>query len=68
LLINGKPIGGVVMRYVKSAMKLGQLQSDYVPELKKLSDRINACFNERAAEYWKNSSFSSVHAGRGDLR
>jgi IclR family mhp operon transcriptional activator len=47
LLINGTPIGGVVMRYVKSAMKIGQLQSDYVPELKKLSERINEALKRR---------------------
>jgi IclR family mhp operon transcriptional activator len=48
LLINGVPIGGVVMRYLKSAMKIGQLQSDYVPELQKLGERINSAFNARA--------------------
>jgi IclR family mhp operon transcriptional activator len=68
LLINGKPIGGVVMRYVKSAMKIGQLQSDYVPELKKLSERIDANFNVRAAEYWKKDSFGGRNAGQGDVR
>jgi IclR family mhp operon transcriptional activator len=56
LLINGTPIGGVVMRYVKSAMKIGQLQSDYVPELKKLSERINAAFNKRSEDYWRSPS------------
>jgi len=59
LLINGIPVAGVVMRYVKSAMKIGQLQTDYVPELNKLSERINAAFNARAAEYWN---------GRGGIR
>lgn len=47
LLINGHPVGGVVMRYLKSAMKIGQLQAEYVPELHKLADRINANFNAR---------------------
>jgi IclR family mhp operon transcriptional activator len=68
LLINGTPIGGVVMRYVKSAMKIGQLQSDYVPELNKLSARINASFNERAAEYWKNNTMGGRTATRGNFR
>lgn len=68
LLINGTPIGGVVMRYLKSAMKIGQPQSDYVPELIKLSDRINASFNERAAWYWKNNDMQVKFAGRSDLR
>jgi IclR family mhp operon transcriptional activator len=47
LLINGTPIGGVVMRYLKSAMKIGQLQSDYVPELQKLSASIDEAFKLR---------------------
>jgi len=47
LLINGVPIGGMVMRYVKSAMQIGQLQSDYVPELHRLTARINTAFNAR---------------------
>jgi IclR family mhp operon transcriptional activator len=68
LLINGTPIGGVVMRYVKSAMRIGQLQSDYVPELNKLSARINMSFNERAAEYGKHNGMSSSHAGIGESR
>jgi hypothetical protein len=29
-------------------MKIGQLQSDYVPELQKLGERINSAFNARA--------------------
>jgi IclR family mhp operon transcriptional activator len=47
LLINGTPVGGMVMRYVKSAMQIGQLQAEYVPELNRLVGRINAAFNER---------------------
>jgi hypothetical protein len=35
------------MRYLKSAMKIGQLQSDYLPELRKLGERINTAFNAR---------------------
>jgi IclR family mhp operon transcriptional activator len=64
LLINGTPIGGVVMRYVKSAMKIGQLQSDYLPELQKLSARINSVFNDRASEYWKNNGMGGKGSGR----
>jgi IclR family mhp operon transcriptional activator len=48
LLINGVPIGGIVMRYMKSAMRIGQLQTDYVPELLKVASRINSEFNARA--------------------
>jgi IclR family mhp operon transcriptional activator len=71
LLINGTPIGGVVMRYVKSAMKIGQLQTDYVPELKKLSDRINAAFNARTQDPWRATAVGGQvvsDVGRGDLR
>jgi IclR family mhp operon transcriptional activator len=48
LLINGVPIGGIVMRYIKSAMKFGQLQSDYLPELRNVAEQINNNFNARA--------------------
>jgi len=68
LLINGTPIGGVVMRYVKSAMKIGQLQSDYLPQLQALSGRINAVFNERSSEYWKNSGVDGKGSGRPGIR
>jgi IclR family mhp operon transcriptional activator len=68
LLINGTPIGGVVMRYVKSAMKIGQLQSDYLPQLQTLSERINAVFNARASEYWKNSGVDGRGMGRPEFR
>jgi IclR family mhp operon transcriptional activator len=68
LLINGTPIGGVVMRYVKSAMKIGQLQSDYLPQLRVLSERINAVFNERSSEYWKNNGVGGTGSGRPAFR
>ncbi len=48
LLINGAPVGGIVMRYLKTAMKFGQLQTDYVPELREVANRINSEFNARA--------------------
>jgi IclR family mhp operon transcriptional activator len=47
LLINGMPVGGIVMRYLKTAMKIGQLQSDYVPELRQLAQQIDNEFNAR---------------------
>jgi IclR family mhp operon transcriptional activator len=71
LLINGTPIGGVVMRYVKSAMKIGQLQTDYLPELKKLSDRINAAFNARTQDQlraWPSTGQVAGDVGHGDFR
>jgi IclR family mhp operon transcriptional activator len=48
LLINGVPMGGIVMRYVKTAMRIGQLQTDYLPELNKTVHRINSAFNAHA--------------------
>jgi len=68
LLINGTPIGGVVMRYVKSAMKIGQLQSDYLPQLQNLSERINKLFNERASEYWSNNGVGGKNPARMEFR
>jgi IclR family mhp operon transcriptional activator len=47
LLINGVPVGGIVMRYLKTAMKIGQLQTDYVPELRDLASRIDRGFRAR---------------------
>ncbi len=49
LLINDAPVGGIVMRYQKTAMKVGQIQADYVPELRQLASQITAAFNERLA-------------------
>jgi IclR family mhp operon transcriptional activator len=69
LLINGTPIGGVVMRYVKSAMKIGQLQTDYLPELKMLSQRINAAFNARTQDQlraWPATGQVASDVGHGD--
>jgi len=36
------------MRYVKTAMRIGQLQTDYLPELNKTVHRINSAFNAHA--------------------
>jgi IclR family mhp operon transcriptional activator len=41
LLINGAPIGGIVLRYQKTAMKFGQIEADYVPELRNLAAQIS---------------------------
>ena len=44
LLINGAPVGGIVMRYQKTAMKFGQIQADYLPELRNLAAQIGREF------------------------
>ena len=50
LSTNGVLVGSVVMRYTKSAMRHGQVESEYVPQMAQLVSDISTKFNARAAE------------------
>jgi IclR family mhp operon transcriptional activator len=53
LFAEGKVVGGIVMRYIKSTMKAAQLEEHYVPIVQKLASDI-------AASY----AFRLLHAGQ----
>jgi IclR family mhp operon transcriptional activator len=40
LMIHGRVVGGIVMRYIKSAMRLEKMLDYYVPRLKELSHEV----------------------------
>jgi IclR family mhp operon transcriptional activator len=49
LLIDGRPLGGIVMRYIKSAMTGEKLFKEYIPLLKEVSEQISEQFLSRCA-------------------
>jgi IclR family mhp operon transcriptional activator len=42
LLTGDRPLGGIVMRYIKSAMTAQKLLNDYIPQLTDLSSKISS--------------------------
>lgn len=51
LLISGRAVGGLVMRYIKSVLKnTGQVQGVYVPRLKQLAEDIRSEYMATAAQ------------------
>jgi IclR family mhp operon transcriptional activator len=50
VVIGGRPIGGLVMRYIKSAMRSQEVESRYAPRLRELAARIAAAYEIRASE------------------
>jgi IclR family mhp operon transcriptional activator len=44
LFADGKVVGGIVMRYIKSTMKAAQLEEHYVPIVQKLASDIAASY------------------------
>jgi hypothetical protein len=47
LFADGKVVGGIVMRYMKSSMKTQQLEHHYVPIVKQLAADIATAYNIR---------------------
>jgi IclR family mhp operon transcriptional activator len=47
LLAGERPVGGIVMRYIKSAMTGQKLLKDYIPQLTDLSTRISEAYMAR---------------------
>lgn len=47
LFADGRVVGGIVMRYTKSAMKASQLEEHYVPIVRKLAADIAAAYDRR---------------------
>lgn len=49
LICGGRPLGGLVMRYIKSAMKGTELRDRFVPILQETADTIGERFRARPA-------------------
>ena len=47
LLVNGKVVAGIVMRYIKSTMKASQVEEQFGPIIKTLSTEIAAAYARR---------------------
>ena len=44
LVVGGRSVGGIVMRYIKSTLKMSEVEDKFVPILRKLADDIaHAC-------------------------
>jgi len=50
LFAEGKILGGIVMRYTKSALKASVLEEQYVPILRELAADIAAAYDRRVAQ------------------
>jgi IclR family mhp operon transcriptional activator len=50
LFADGKVIGGIVMRYIKSTIKAPQLEDQYVPIVQKLASDISEAYGRRLAQ------------------
>ena len=40
LVVGGRSVGGIVMRYIKSTLKMSEVEDKYVPILRKLAEDI----------------------------
>jgi IclR family mhp operon transcriptional activator len=49
LFANGKVVGGIVMRYIKSTLKTAQVEEHYVPIVQKLAADVADCYALRLA-------------------
>lgn len=47
LVIGGRVVGGIVMRYIKMGLKVEQLDREYAPILKRLGEDIAAAYEAR---------------------
>ncbi len=61
LVIGGRVVGGIVMRYIKSTLKTDQIESVYFPKLRQLTIDIAAAYEARISGRRLNDSWD----GRG---
>jgi IclR family mhp operon transcriptional activator len=47
LIVGGRAVGGIVMRYIKSSIKFAKIEGFYVPILQKLAEDISAAYEAR---------------------
>jgi IclR family mhp operon transcriptional activator len=47
LIVGGRAVGGIVMRYIKSSIKFAKIESFYVPILQQLAEDISAAYEAR---------------------
>jgi hypothetical protein len=50
LVVGGRIVGGVVMRYIKSTLKTDQIEHVYFPILRKLTEDISAAYEARISQ------------------
>jgi IclR family mhp operon transcriptional activator len=50
LVVGGRVVGGVVMRYIKSTLKTEQIESVYFPTLRQLTADISAAYEARISQ------------------
>ncbi len=50
LVVGGRVVGGLVMRYIKSTLKTEQLESVYFPTLRQLTADISAAYEARISQ------------------
>jgi IclR family mhp operon transcriptional activator len=47
LIVGGRAVGGIVMRYIKSSIKFAKIEGFYVPILQQLAEDISAAYEAR---------------------
>ena len=47
LVVGGRVVGGIIMRYIKSTLKVRQLEEDFFPILRGLAEDISAAYEAR---------------------
>jgi IclR family mhp operon transcriptional activator len=57
---DGKPMGGIVMRYIKTTMRSAQIENLYVPILLKLAADISSAYERRLLKAVDDSTADSV--------
>jgi IclR family mhp operon transcriptional activator len=50
LVVGGRIVGGLVMRYIKSCLKISQLELTYIPIMKKLAVDISAAYEAHVSQ------------------
>jgi IclR family mhp operon transcriptional activator len=60
---EGRAVGGIVMRYIKSTLRTAQLEEHYVPIVKKLAAEIAEAYAHRLAMKQANPAARPVETG-----
>jgi len=63
LTIHGRVVGGIVMRYIKSAMRLDKMLDYYVPRLKQLSHDVRQECEFRVSDRSGGEAFAAPDSG-----
>ena len=67
VMVEGKIVGGLIMRYMKSILMQDQLEGQYLPIMRRLADDISTAYdtqvNQRTPEIGKRKSPAIHHDG-----